>query len=138
MTIPLSPAVPAAGLGVDLKLRVGTGLLAALALAIAVSAGLRYGLMESDLLHGLCASATGDWRCTVRQWAPQLFMHERIGLAALALGVLALITRLRPLAALAVLAGGAGLVLYAADFAAVGLLLGLFVRLGHGRAVNAT
>ncbi len=138
MNLPSSPALPAVSLCADLKLRVGAGLLAALALAIAVSAGLRYGLMESDLLHGLCAGSTDDWRCAVRQWAPQLFMHERIGLAALALGVLALITRLRPLAALAVLAGGAGLVLYAADFAAVSLLLGLFVRLGHGRAVNAT
>lgn len=138
MNIPSTPALPPTGLAADLRLRVGAGLLAVLVLVIALSAGLRYGLMESDLLHGLCADTTDDWRCAVRQWAPQLFMHERVGLAALALGVLALLTRLRPLAALAVLAGGAGLVLYAADLAAVGLLLGLFVRLGHGRAVNAT
>lgn len=129
---------PAADLMADLRRHVGSSLLAALVLSIVLAAGLRYGLMESDLLHGLCAAGADDWRCTVRQWAPQLFMHERVGLAALALGVLALLTRLRPLAALAVLAGGAGLVLYAADGAAVGLLLGLFVRLTGGRAVNAT
>ena len=137
MDIQSSPLLPAT-VGADLRLRIGTGLLWALALTVLLAAGLRHGMMESDLLHTQCATAVEDWRCVVRQWAPQLFMHERIGLTALALGVLALLTRLRPLAALAVLAGGAGLVLYAADFAAVGLLLGLFVRLGGGRAVNAT
>lgn len=136
MDIQSSPFLPAT-VGNDLRLRIGTGLLWALALTVLLAASLRHGIMESDLLHTLCATPVEDWRCTVRQWAPQLFMHERVGLAALALGVLALLTRLRPLAALAVLAGGAGLVLYAADWAAVGLLLGLFVRLTGGRAVNA-
>lgn len=102
-----------------------TGLIAAFAAAVAASAALRYGLMESDALHGLCAAASDDWRCAARRYVPQLFIDQRIGWLALVAGALAIATRIPALAATAVLSGGAGLILYSADYAAAGLLLGL-------------
>ncbi|MDP3874163.1 MAG: hypothetical protein Q8Q80_16010 [Methyloversatilis sp.] len=102
-----------------------TGLIVAFAAAVAASAALRYGLMESDALHGLCAATSDDWRCAARRYAPQLFIDQRIGWLALASGALAVATRIPALTALAVVSGGAGLILYSADYAAAGLLLGL-------------
>ncbi len=123
--------MPTSSLAADLRQSLGVPLLIALLVAAAASAGLRYGLMESDLLHDLCASGADDWRCLVRGIAPQLFMQERVGLFALAVGVLALLLRQAFVARLAVVAGAAGLVLYSADFAAVGLLAGLLVLLAR-------
>lgn len=100
----------------------------ALLLTFAASLALRYGVMESDLLHGLCATASEDWRCALRALAPHVFMHERIGLASLSLGVASLLLRSPVSGGMAMIGGVEGLVLYAADFAAVGLLLGLLVR----------
>lgn len=107
----------------------GLPLLLAFAAAALAAIALRYGLMESDALHAVCASANEDWRCDVRRWAPQLFIQHRIGWLALAAGVLALPTGNRLLANIAVVGGAAGLVLYSADYAAAGLLLGLIARL---------
>ena len=106
---------------------VGATLLVALALAVAGSVALRYGLMESDALHGVCALANDDWRCLVRRWAPQIFIDHRIGWLALVAGVAAALVRSRAMAKLALIGGGAGLVLYSTDHAAAGLLLGLIV-----------
>ncbi|MBL8468349.1 MAG: hypothetical protein JNM73_11105 [Methyloversatilis discipulorum] len=125
----MNAPMPTSSLAADLRQGLGVPLLIALLVAAAASAGLRYGLMESDLLHGLCASGADDWRCLVRRIAPQLFMQERVGLFALAVGVLALLLRHAFVARLAVVAGAAGLVLYSADFAAVGLLAGLLALL---------
>jgi hypothetical protein len=109
--------------------RPGAALLGTLALATLTSIALRYGLMESDLLHGLCAVSDDDWRCMTRRWAPQIFMDQRIGWLALAAGALAWLPAWplarRALAGLALVSGAAGLVLYSADAAAAGLLLGL-------------
>lgn len=106
---------------------IGVPLLRAVLLVILTSLVLRYGFMQSDVLHGVCATTLEDWRCIVRFWAPQLFVDHRIGWLALAAGVLALLLHRRSVAALAVLAGAAGLVLYSADVSGVGLLLGLIV-----------
>jgi hypothetical protein len=109
--------------------RPGATLLGTLALAALASIALRYGLMESDALHTLCASSDEDWRCLTRRWAPQIFMDQRIGWLALAAGALSWLPAgtlaRRALAVLALVSGVAGLVLYSADFAAAGLLLGL-------------
>lgn len=130
----MNTPMPTSSLALDLRKRLGWRLLIALLVAGAASAGLRYGLMESDLLHGLCAGGADDWRCLVRRVAPQLFMQERIGVLALAAGALALLLRYALVARLAVVAGAAGLVLYSADFAAVGLLAGLLVLLARAPA----
>lgn len=114
-----------------------TGLIVAFAAVVAASVALRYGLMESDALHGLCAAASDDWRCAARRYVPQLFIDQRIGWLALVAGALAMATRIPALAAAAVISGGAGLILYSADYAAAGLLLGLIAltstrsRRGH-------
>ncbi|WP_304012326.1 hypothetical protein [Methyloversatilis discipulorum] len=126
--------MPTSSLALDLRKRLGWPLLIALLVTAAASAGLRYGLMESDLLHDLCGGGADDWRCLVRRVAPQLFMHERIGVLALVAGTLALLLRHAFVARLAVVTGGAGLVLYGADFAAVGLLAGLLVLLARAPA----
>ncbi|HEY9194013.1 MAG TPA: hypothetical protein VIO81_14185 [Methyloversatilis sp.] len=112
---------------------VGAALPGALVLAVAGSVALRYGLMESDVLHGVCALANDDWRCLVRRWAPQIFIDHRIGWLALAAGVAAALARSRTLAKLALVGGGAGLVLYSTDHAAAGLLLGLIVLCSSAR-----
>jgi hypothetical protein len=130
----MNTPMPTSSLAVDLRKRLGWPLLIALTVVAAASAGLRYGLMESDLLHGLCAGGADDWRCLVRRIAPQLFMQERIGLFALAVGAFALLLRHAFVASLAVVAGAAGLVLYSADFAAVGLLAGMLVLLARAPA----
>lgn len=137
MNFPASRNAFTAGLTADLRNGVGAPLLIALAAVFAACAALRYGVMESDLLHLLCASSDNDPRCVLRTLAPHVFMHERVGLAALAFGSAALLFRSPAVAAMAVLAGGGGLVLYAADYAAVGLLLGLFVRLAARSPVNS-
>jgi hypothetical protein len=123
----MNTPMPTSSLAVDLRKRLGWPLLIALTVVAAASAGLRYGVMESDLLHGLCAGGADDWRCLVRRIAPQLFMQERIGLCALLL-------RHAFVARLAVVTGAAGLVLYSADFAAVGLLAGMLVLLARAPA----
>jgi len=111
--------------------RPGAALAVTVALAALSSIALRYGLMESDVLHALCAASGDDWRCVMRRWAPQIFMDQRIGWLALAAGVLSWLPAWplagRALASLALVSGAAGLVLYSADFAAAGLLLGLMM-----------
>lgn len=116
--------------------RPGAGLLVTVALTALSSIALRYGLMESDVLHTLCAASGDDWRCVMRRWAPQIFMDQRIGWLALAAGALSWPFASRALAGLALVSGAAGLVLYSADFAAAGLLLGLitFMSGPAGRA----
>lgn len=104
----------------DARLVLAALLVAALALA------LRYGFMQSDALLNLCAADVQDWRCIVRGMGPHLFMEERLGWAALALAGTAVVLRLRALAAAAVLTGIAGMVLYAADQAAIAFLAGLW------------
>ena len=121
MNDPTHPAGRSPGVGAALPVAV------AFALAVAGSVALRYGLMESDALHGVCALANDDWRCLVRRWAPQIFIDHRIGWLALAAGVAAALARSRAMAKLALVGGGAGLVLYSTDHAAAGLLLGLIV-----------
>ncbi len=116
---------------------IGGWLLSVLAIVTACSIGLRYGLMESDALHALCASANGDWRCAVRQMAPQLFIDHRIGWLAIAAAALALVTRSRMIASAAVVSGSAAVVLYSADFGAAGLLLGLIALAAPAREASA-
>lgn len=116
--------------------RPGAALLVTVALATLSSIALRYGLMESDVLHALCAPSDEEWRCVTRRWAPQLFMDQRLGWLALAAGAFSWPLASRALAGLALVSGAAGLVLYSADFAAAGLLLGL-ITLASGQSSRA-
>jgi hypothetical protein len=109
----------------------GPKLLWALSAAVIASIAVRYALMESDALHAVCAAAGHDWRCVLRRWLPQLFIDQRIGWLALAAGLLSILTRHIALARVAIVSGGAGLILYSADYAAAGLLLGLIRIASH-------
>lgn len=136
MSVSISRKTLSSALTDDLLDGMGRPLLIALVAVAAACATLRYGVMESDLLHGLCATGGEDLRCLLRRTAPLLFMQERLGLTALALGSAALLFRSRAVASAAVIAGVAGLILYAADYAVVGLLLGAFVLLARPSPVN--
>lgn len=103
--------------------RVGAVLAVTLGLALAA----RYGVMESDKLALACADGSGGFRCVLRSWLPQLFIHERLGWASLAAGLLAFGAGVKPAAWAGLVWGGTGLVLYAYDYSAVGALLSLLV-----------
>ncbi|WP_018411322.1 hypothetical protein [Methyloversatilis thermotolerans] len=111
-------------------------LMVAVALVAALALTLRYGFMQSDALLNLCATDTRDWRCAVRGMGPHLFMEERLGWLALAFAATAVLLRARALAMAAVLTGVAGMVLYAADQAAIAFLAGLWCLINRRGAVN--
>jgi hypothetical protein len=116
---------------------------AAVAAAFAAVFALRYGLVEPEALGHACQAAGAPWWCLPRGAVVQAF-HARIpGLASLALGIAAhvpwsafgggarlgrlwaFLDRPRTLAALALVVGAMGLVLYNATWAAIGFVLGL-------------
>jgi hypothetical protein len=96
-----------------------------IALLALVSAGLaRYCLVEPADLTATCDAQ--PWQgaaCVLRTLTVQAFAAQRLGGTALALGLLALLTRWRRVALMALAAGSAGLVLYSTTLAAPAVLL---------------
>ncbi|GHT87351.1 hypothetical protein AGMMS49543_23180 [Betaproteobacteria bacterium] len=91
---------------------------------------LRYGVIENGLLPRDCGPAGGaSWQCGLSWLLVQSFQAQRLGWLALVFGVLGFAANVRRLAWVGWLGGIAGLVLYCPDYAAVGMLLGLFVLL---------
>jgi hypothetical protein len=113
-----------------------TALPAALVLAALVLAqALRHGLVEPAALTAACDAAPWqDARCTLRTLTIQAFVQQRIGIAALALALLATLTRRRGVALAALLPAAAGLVLYSSALAAPALLLAALVCVRPGAA----
>jgi hypothetical protein len=116
--------------------RAHTPWLTQLALATAV-VGLawaaRHGLVEPPALTARCDAAPwADGVCALRSAVVQMFIDQRIGWASVGLGVLA--WRWRRVAAFGVAAAAAGLVLYAAGPASVGLLLSALAGARPARA----
>jgi len=98
--------------------------LAVLVLAV----GLRYGLLENGLLPRDCDAAGAPALACGFKWAlVQSFLHQRLGIAGLVLGLAAFALSCRRLAWAGWLLGLAGLVLYNQDYAAVGGLLSMLV-----------
>lgn len=95
--------------------------LAALAGAMAV----RYLVVEPASVGLLCDPGTGPWWCSLRAAIVVLFGSGVLGFLSLASGLLAHLLDWRGLAVLALVAGAAGLVLYNADTAAAGFVIGL-------------
>lgn len=95
--------------------------LAALAGAMAI----RYLMVEPAAVGLLCDPGTGPWWCGLRAAVVMLFGSGVLGLLSLAAAVLAHLMNRRDLALLALVAGAAGLVLYNADTAAAGFVIGL-------------
>lgn len=98
--------------------------LLALSAALLLASLARYQLVEPAALTALCDAMPWDSpRCIVRSLTVQAFAGGRLGMLALALAVLALLTRWRTAGLIALAAAGAGLVLYSTRWAAPAALL---------------
>lgn len=103
--------------------------------SLAAAAWLRHAFVEPADLTARCDAA--PWQsltCTVRTLTVQAFVHQRVGVASLALALMASVTAVaapravqvpRVLALLALVSGGAALMLYAAGPGAAGVLIAL-------------
>ncbi|MGN8261206.1 hypothetical protein ACLEJW_17995 [Pseudomonas sp. SMSB3] len=101
-------------------------LLMGVALWLAASYGLRYGLMEDARWVGLCGAPGEHWQCQVRAWLGLSIHFQIMAWAGLGLAVLAQFVRGRGgwwLAALALLFGVPALVLYTASIAVFAVVL---------------
>lgn len=94
-------------------------------LILAAAMALRYRLVEPSSVGLLCNAGTGPWWCALRAVVIGLFGSGLIGLASLVTAVLAHLLDRRGLALIALATGAAGLVLYNADAAAAGFVIGL-------------
>jgi exo-beta-1,3-glucanase (GH17 family)/cellulose synthase/poly-beta-1,6-N-acetylglucosamine synthase-like glycosyltransferase len=103
--------------------------------AFAVALWVRYGLVEPAGLTAQCdAEPWNNVACTVRALVVQGFVDQRIGLAALACGLVVTWSRSLVFATLGLAGGAAGLVLYSPGPAAAGLLLAALVCVRAGAA----
>jgi hypothetical protein len=103
------------------------------AIALALAAAARHGLIEPADITARCDGGAQAFWCTARAWIIQAFVNQRIGWAALGLALLATVTGWRSVAAAALFAACAGLILYTTELCAPAALLALlvFVREGH-------
>ena len=100
--------------------------LAAIALAgLGYGFYVRYGLIEQAAVGIACEAGGANWLCATRRTAIALFTPQVFGIVALGAAMLNLIRPSVMFWALALLAGGAGIVLYntALSALAVGLLI---------------
>ena len=92
-----------------------------------IAAWLRYRLVEPATLAQACAAGAGGLRCALRAMTVVAFHSHGLEMVCGALTLLALITRWRLIAALALAAGAAGLILYSFETGAAALLAGALV-----------
>lgn len=106
--------------------------------ATVAAALVRYLAIQPHAIGHLCRAADAPLWCAVRQGVVLAFGFEAFGLAALGCGFVAMVRGGAGWSGAAMALGGAALVLYNADFGAVGFLLGL-VRLARldGRPARA-
>jgi hypothetical protein len=96
----------------------------ALSGALLLASLARYRLVEPASLTALCDAMPWDsTTCIVRSLTVQAFADGRLGMLALTLAVLALLTRWRTVGLIALAAAAAGLVLYSTRWAAPAALL---------------
>jgi len=102
--------------------------LGAFLLAVTLASLARHRLVEPAGLTATCDAAPWDGlACSARTLTVQAFAAHRLGVFALGAALLATLTRWRLAAFAALLAGGAGLVLYSASLAAPAVLLAALV-----------
>ena len=102
------------------------------ALAAGIScAVIRYQLVEPVVWINTCAQNPWDGWCAMRSIAIELFVQQRIGWFAVALGLFGAVIRHRVLAGLGLITGTAAVLLYAAELGALGVLLGLLGLVGQ-------
>jgi hypothetical protein len=110
------------------------------AIAAAVAALLRVYVVEPEELAHLCGAAGAPWWCALRAAVIAAFATHALGVAAIAAGGIAIMTRRSGAALAAACLGVAGLVLYAVEAGAFGFLLGVLAlarardRPGHARS----
>jgi len=103
--------------------RVFTVLLFA-ALLTAIMQAVRLLLIEPAGIAQACALDASPWHCQLRALVVAGFAHHLYGPISLVAALLGWVSGLRVLAALAMLSGMAGMVLYTFDIAALGFVLG--------------
>lgn len=106
----------------------GAAFVAASLGVLAAVLSLRYGLLEAGRLPRDCGGSLAEGLgglCGLKWVLVQLFVDQRLGWAALGLGVLGFVSGRRTAAWGGWLCGLAGLVLYSFDPAAVGAMLSL-------------
>jgi hypothetical protein len=97
------------------------------AVVVACAFALRRFAIEPAAIAHACDPSPWSGACAARSALILTFVDQEIGWIALAAGVVATLLRSRRVASLALACGGAGLVLYSYEPAAVGALLGLLV-----------
>ncbi len=97
------------------------------AIALALAAAARYGLVEPADVTARCDGGAQDVWCRLRSWTIQSFVHQRIGWAALALALVATLGAWRSVAVVALVAACASLVLYTTELGAPAALLAVLV-----------
>ncbi len=95
--------------------------LALLALAYTV----RYKIIEPETVRALCEANPGAWQCQLKMGLVHLFQFNRLGWAALILGVAAFASSQRSLAWAGWVCGLLATVFYCYDMGAAGALLSL-------------
>ena len=100
-------------------------LLAALAIALAGAA--RFAWVESHAMAAACDAAAWQRGCVGRSLVIQSFVEQRLAWFSWVFAVAATVLRARWAAALALVVGAAGLVLYCTELAAPAVLLALLV-----------
>lgn len=94
------------------------------ALLAGIMQAIRLLLIEPDGMARACAMDASPWFCWLRALVVAGFAHHLYGPISLVAALLAWVSGLRVLAALAMLSGMAGMVLYTFDIAAMGFVLG--------------
>jgi hypothetical protein len=109
-------------------------------LALAVAAVVRFQIVEPEAMAHLCGAAAAPLWCMLRTAVIAAFASNALAIAAVAAGGIALATRRSGAALAAACLGAAGLVLYAVEAGAIGILLGVLAlarargRQGHARS----
>ena len=96
------------------------------ALALAALGGafyLRYQVIEQATVGIACETGSSDWMCSIRRAAIALYRPSVFGIVAAAAALLNLLRPSPVLCAIALVAGGCGLVLYNASLSAVATAL---------------
>lgn len=97
------------------------------ALAMLVAALLRFLAVEPESIAHACQPDPWSGLCAARSALIQLFLGQRLGWAALAVAVAALVLRRRGVARLARALAGVGLVLYSPEPASAAVVISLLV-----------
>ena len=114
-------------------LRTAISVVSICAIALALAAATRHGLVEPADMTARCDGGAQEMWCTVRAWTIQAFVNQRIGWAALALALIATVTGWSTVAAAALFAACAGMILYTTELCAPAALLAVLVFVREGQ-----